>query len=139
MLPSLAILLLMIAPYSTSAHYSPPDRSNLDEICCPTIHHNRTKALGIIWNPDSRLRKVAYLYQSSTYKQILEEIQCQFPNVEVPSEVQNRDSRCNGQCEQLHGSQLMITLQPSPLKFRLTDIEVKIGCTFVAANDESNK
>ena len=130
----------MIAPLGISAKYSPPDRNQLDESCCPVVHLNRTKMLGIVWNPDSHLRTVAYLYQSSTYKQYLEEIKCQFPRETVPSEIQNRDPRCNGRCEQLHGSQLMITLQPSPLKFSLTDIEVKIGCTFISIkDDETNK
>ena len=130
----------MIAPLGISAKYSAPDRGQFDEVCCPVVHLNRTKMLGIVWNPDSHLRKVAYLYQSSTYKQYLEETKCQFPSETVPPEIQNRDPRCNGRCEQLHGSQLMITLQPSPLKFSLTDIEVKIGCTFISIkNDETNK
>ena len=129
----------MIFPLITSANYSHPERGELDEICCPVVHLNRSKSLGIVWNPDSRLRKVAYLYQSTTYKQYLKESQCQFPGVAVPADIQQRDSRCNGICEQLHGSQLMITLMPSPLKFSLTDIEAKVGCMFVSNNDETNK
>jgi len=130
----------MMLPLGVPAKYNPPERERIDEACCPMVHLNRTKMLGIVWNPDSRLRKVAYLYQSSTYRQYLEEFQCQFPGETVPPEIRKRNPRCNGQCEQLHGSQLMITLQPSPLKFSLTDIEVKIGCTFISKeNDETNK
>ena len=129
-------MLAMITPHHASAEYTTPKRAELDEVCCPVIQLNRTKMLGIVWNPDSRKRKVAYLYQTSTYKQYLKEMECQFPTATVPAKIQKEDSRCNGRCVQHHGSQLMITLQPSPLKFSMTEIEVKTACTFVSEEEE---
>ena len=126
-------------PTDAEAIYSFPERGELDELCCPINQVNRTKALGIVWNQDSRLRRVAYLYQTKTYKQHLYEIECRFSNQTGENEVEDGYSRCEGRCEQRHGSQLMITLWPSPLKFSLTNIEVKAGCQFISINDEDYK
>ena len=130
----MVVSLHLLAAQGVTGNYSPPKREALDEVCCPIVRHSRPKMLGIVWNPDSRLRKVAYIYQSSTYKQLLNETECQHPVYEEDQNklIDKKDPRCNGRCEQLHGSQMMITLQPSPLQFSMTDIEIKIGCTFLS-------
>ena len=116
---------------NTSANDKPKERSELDTICCPVVNMNRAKSMGFITDPDTGAKRVAFLYQDAQYKQFLSEIQCRFPGVDVPENIRFNDTRCDGQCQQEYGSQLVITLQPSPLNLNLTTIEVKIGCKFI--------
>ena len=135
------MMLVIITSYHTTgacARAAPRPRTELDGICCPVIRHKRKRMLGNVWNPNSRLQRVAYLYQSSTYKQYLEETDCRFPYETVPTEIQQRDSRCNGRCEQQKEGQLMITIEPPPLNFSLTYIEVKTACDFVPMVHDTN-
>ena len=114
-----------------SANTMAKERGELNTICCPVVNMTRAKSMGFIKDPNTKVRQVAFLYQSIQYKQYLNEIQCRFPGVAVPENIRNNDSRCDGECQQLYGSQLVITLQPSPLNLNLTTIEMKIGCNFV--------
>ena len=111
------------------ANDSTKENDELDNACCPVVNMNRAKSMGFITDHDTGVKRVAFLYQDAQYKQFLNEIQCRFPGVAVPESIRRNDSRCNGHCEQEYGSQLVITLQPSPLNLNLTTIEMKIGFT----------
>ena len=124
-------LYFLISTMNISANTMTKERGELDTICCPVVNMTRAKSMGFIIDPKTTVRQVAFLYQSIQYKQYLNEIQCRFPGETVPESIRNNDTRCDGECQQLYGSQLVITLQPSPLNMNLTTIEMKIGCKFV--------
>ena len=130
----LTLVLLAVSPLYALMNNSTSARNELDEICCPVIILNRSKTIGMLWDPSGSPQNITYLYQSTRYKQFLEETLCQFPDTNVPEIIKSNDSRCDGQCQQLHGNQLMITLQHSPISFVLALIDVKIGCTFIPNN-----
>ena len=56
---------------------------------------------------------------------------CRFPNVAVPLGIVKNDTRCIGRCHQTYGKQLVMAQEQSKIKFGLTNIEVKTGCSFV--------
>ena len=120
---------------------SPSEQSELDEICCPVARYNRTKAMAkaIIGERNSRLRRIVFLYRTQTYTQHLHETHCTSPNQGVPVEILANNPRCGGFCEQTHGIQKMITIQPSSTGIGLSEIEVKVGCRFIPTVDEIYK
>ena len=130
----LNLILLAISPFDALMSNSTSARTELDEICCPVMILNRSKTLGMLWNPNGSPQSITYLYQTTRYKQFLEETLCQYPDTDVPDNIRGNNSRCDGRCQQLHGNQLMITLQHSPLSYVLALIDVKIGCSFIPNN-----
>ena len=133
-----AIILLTISLFDISINCSTMTRNELDEICCPIMILNRSKTVGMLWNPDGPPQNFTYLYQDTRYKQFLQEMLCQFPDTDVPENIKNENSRCDGRCQQLHGNQLMIAIHHSSLSFTLAHIDIKTGCTFVSNIIASN-
>ena len=133
-----AIILLTISLFDFSINCSMMTRNELDEICCPITVLNRSKTVGMLWNPNGPPQNFTYLYQDTRYKQFLQETLCQFPDTDVPEYIRNDNSRCDGRCQQLHGTQLMITIHHSPLSYTLAHIDIKTGCTFISNNIASN-
>ena len=98
-------------------------------------------ATAVLGGTDSKLRRVVFLYRTKTYTQYTHETHCKSPNQEVPANILMNNPICNGICEQLNGSQKMITIQSSTsgASTSLDEIEVKIGCRFIPTIDEKYK
>ena len=133
----LAVILLSISLTEASINNLELRRDELDEICCPISTLTRARTVGMLWNPNGPPQNITYIYQSTLYKQVLKETLCQFPDANVPVGIRNSDARCDGRCKQIHGGQLMITLQHSPLSYILALIDIKIGCKFLLNNATS--
>ena len=132
-----AEILFSISFSGASINNSALRRNELDEICCPISTLTRSRTVGMLWNPNGPPQNVTYIYQGTIYKQILKETLCQFPDSNVPLDIRNSNARCDGRCKQIHGGQLMITLQHSPLSYILALIDIKIGCKFLSNNATS--